>query len=121
MFDIGGGEMVVLIIAAIFIFGPDKLPKVAGDAARMIRRFREFAQGARSDIRRELGPEFRDVDFADLNPRTFVRKNVLSPDDLDLDHLRDENLFDNEVVPSKRRSRPQVRPGERPPYDADAT
>ena len=121
MFDISGLEMVVLVVLAILLFGPDKLPKLASDAVRIIRQFREFTQSARADISRELGPEFSDLRLDDLNPRTFVRKNLLANGSL-LDDVRLD--LDLDAVPLPRSPRPvqeRVQPGERPPYDPDAT
>jgi sec-independent protein translocase protein TatB len=51
---------------------------------------REFSESANQEIRSELGPEFEDFEFEDLNPRTFVRKHVLDSDGdgLGLDEIR---------------------------------
>lgn len=91
-FDIGALELVVLIILAVLIFGPEKLPKVIQDTASFIRKIREFSDSARSDIRSELGPEFKDFEFEDLNPKTFARKHLLDNDDLGLKEI--QNSFD---------------------------
>ncbi|OON81299.1 sec-independent translocase [Streptomyces tsukubensis] len=74
--DIGALEIVTLVVLAVLIFGPDKLPKVIQDAARFIRKIREFSDSAKRDIREELGPEFKDFEFEDLNPKTFLRKQI---------------------------------------------
>ncbi|HWF40723.1 MAG TPA: hypothetical protein VN683_01455, partial [Acidothermaceae bacterium] len=50
---------------------------------RTLRQLREMAQSARTELKSELGDTVGDFDFADLNPRTFVRKHLL--DDLDSD------------------------------------
>jgi sec-independent protein translocase protein TatB len=124
VFDIGPLEMIALVVLAILLFGPEKLPKVAADAARMIRQFRQFTQNARADIGRELGPEFADLSIEDLNPRTFVRKNLLGDgkllDDLDLD-LDLDFAADDVVVPKRNGYQERVKPDELPPYDPDAT
>lgn len=86
MFDIGIPEFMVLAVAALFIFGPDRLPDIARQAARGIRTVRAMAQNARRELTKELGPEFEDFDINDLNPRTFVKKRLLN--DLDEDDLR---------------------------------
>ncbi|MGY1453334.1 sec-independent translocase [Streptomyces sp. SS8] len=91
-FDIGPLELIALVILAILVFGPEKLPKVIQDTARFIRKVREFSDSARDDIRRELGPEFKDFDFEDLNPRNFARKHLLENEDLGLKEIR--NGFD---------------------------
>ena len=89
--DIGPLELVTLVVLAVLVFGPDKLPKVIQDVTRTIRKIREFSESAKQDIRSELGPEFKDFEFEDLNPKTFIRKQ-LDNDDLGLKEIR--NGFD---------------------------
>ncbi|MET9510297.1 sec-independent translocase [Streptomyces flavidovirens] len=86
--DIGGLELVTLVVLAVLVFGPEKLPKLIQDASAMIRKIREFSESAKQDIRSELGPEFKDFDFEDLNPKTFVRKQLMDNDDLGLKEIR---------------------------------
>ncbi|MFF8374603.1 sec-independent translocase [Streptomyces sp. NPDC015661] len=143
--DIGALELVTLVVLAVLVFGPDKLPKVIQDVSRFIRKVREFSDSAKQDIRSELGPEFKDFEFEDLNPKTFLRKQLESNEDLkELKELR--GTFDlkkemNEVADAvhgretapapapaavngspdllKKQDKPDT--GERPPYDSDAT
>lgn len=89
--DIGALEVVTLVVLAVLVFGPDKLPKVIQDVTRTIRKIREFSDSAKADIRSELGPEFKDFEFEDLNPKTFIRKQ-LDNDELGLKEIR--NGFD---------------------------
>lgn len=152
MLDIGPLELITLIVLAVLIFGPDKLPKMIQDVSRTLRKIREFSENAKEDIRSELGPEFKDFELEDLNPKTFVRKHVLDKDELGLKEIRNGFDFKAEMAemaevtdaahgrtaPSptgsstgssagsgtpdllkKRES--GIQPGERPPYDADAT
>ena len=112
--SLGWGEMLALVVIALFVFGPDKLPKVARDAGRMLRQLREMANGARTQLKSELGPEFADLDFDSLNPRTFVRKHL----------FEDQDPFEDLRFPLKEPSTPvstPLREGERPPFDPDAT
>lgn len=112
MFDIGTGELIALAILAMIVLGPEKLPRYAAEAARMLRRVRAMADSARAEVRRELGPEFDDLRITDLNPRTMVRRHLLEPVDLDsLDADR----------PGGRRPAPPAAPGEAPRFDPDAT
>ncbi|MFI7009124.1 sec-independent translocase [Streptomyces sp. NPDC050145] len=89
--DIGLPEVMALVVLAVLVFGPDKLPQVIQDVARTIRKIREFSDSAKQDIREELGPEFKDFEFEDLNPKTFIRKQ-LDSDDMGLKEIR--NGFD---------------------------
>ncbi|MFI1395174.1 sec-independent translocase [Streptomyces sp. NPDC020681] len=145
--DLGALELVTIVVLAVLVFGPDKLPKVIQDVTRFIRKIREFSDSAKEDIRSELGPEFKDFEFEDLNPKTFIRKQLNENEDLkELKELR--SSFDlkkemNEVadavnnkdsgdsVPAAvngspgtpdllKKSEKPVQ-DERPPFDADAT
>jgi sec-independent protein translocase protein TatB len=79
MFDsIGWPEIMVLVLIGLFIFGPDKLPKLISDGVSMIRQLRRMATNATSDLSRELGT---DISIEDLHPKTFVRKHILSEAD----------------------------------------
>ncbi|WEO95520.1 sec-independent translocase [Streptomyces sp. FXJ1.172] len=89
--DIGPMELLTIVVIAVLVFGPDKLPKVIQDVMRTIRKIREFSESAKQDIRSELGPEFKDFEFEDLNPKTFIRKQ-LDNDELGLKEIR--NGFD---------------------------
>jgi sec-independent protein translocase protein TatB len=80
-FDLSITKLLVLGVIAMLVFGPDKLPQVARDAGRMVRQLRGLAQQARSDLKAELGDTIGDLDLADLNPRTFVRKHLLEDDE----------------------------------------
>ncbi len=50
MFDIGIGEILVLAVLGLLVFGPDRLPKAAADAANWLRQIRSMAASARKDI-----------------------------------------------------------------------
>ena len=83
MLDIGAGELLALGVVAVIVLGPERLPRYAAEAARVVRKVRRLADDARAEVSKELGPEFGDVSLRDLNPRTMVRKHLLDPIDLD--------------------------------------
>ncbi|MFI1185263.1 sec-independent translocase [Streptomyces californicus] len=88
--DIGALELLTLGVLAVLVFGPDKLPKLIQDVTRTLRKIREFSDSAKEDIRSELGPQFKDFEFEDLNPKTFVRKQLMDGnDDLGLKEIRE--------------------------------
>ncbi|MFC9327236.1 sec-independent translocase [Kitasatospora sp. NPDC057015] len=143
--DIGTLELLTLVIMAIVIFGPDKLPKLIQDTMGFIRKIRSFADSAKEDIRSELGPEFQDFEFEDLHPKTFVRKQLMggNEDPLGLKEIRDsldiKSVLDDKPSPSVSGRSGSVSmektataeavagagaplvTGERPPFDPDAT
>jgi sec-independent protein translocase protein TatB len=116
VFDIGPLEFIALAVIALLVLGPEKLPRYAADAARMLRQLRRMANDARAEVGRELGPEFQDISMADLNPRTLVRKHLLEP--MDLDDLDDVGRSGSSGTPEKPAA---PAPGSPPPYDEDTT
>lgn len=121
--DVGWGEVLVILLVAVIIFGPDKLPKLAADLARGIKMARSWAQRARSEFGDQLGPEFRDLDITALHPKTFVRKALLEDDDdpLGLNGVNRTNTMDDDPDAFDDDDTPTLAPGERAPYDSDAT
>jgi len=131
-FDLSLPEIVVLLGLGVILFGPEKLPSAAASAAKFLRQVRAFSENARNDLRNELGPEFDGLGLEDLNPKTFVRKNLLGESE-ELRGLAKELSFDrrdplglsaaiNDVPAQRAITAPAALPaGERPPFDADAT
>lgn len=106
MFDhLGWSELIVLAIVGLIVLGPERLPKAASDAAKMLRQLRGMARNATADLKAELGPEMADLDLASLHPRRIM--SSMWDDD------------DPPVPPTKTYA--PLAPGEAPPYDADAT
>ncbi|KOV51093.1 hypothetical protein ADL00_41965 [Streptomyces sp. AS58] len=85
--DIGPLEVVTLVVLAVIVVGPDKLPKLVSDAARVLRRVRQLSHSAQASIRDELPPELKDLNLEDLNPKTLVSKHLLHDESLSLDKL----------------------------------
>jgi sec-independent protein translocase protein TatB len=61
MFDIGWADFLVLIVAGLFILGPERLPGAAAWLAKSIKSVRQFASGAQQQLKSELGPEFEEL------------------------------------------------------------
>ncbi|HEX8081995.1 MAG TPA: sec-independent translocase [Jatrophihabitans sp.] len=137
MFNIGALEFVVLAAVALIVFGPERLPELARDAARMLRTLRDVAQGARTQLNTELGPEFADFDLSSLNPRTAIKNALLGDEDFTSLNPRDsiQRALRGEDEPDRLSSTIDLSkpatpdppadlplgPGERPPIDPDAT
>jgi sec-independent protein translocase protein TatB len=77
----GWGEMLLLVVVGLFVFGPERLPSIARDAGKVIRQLRDQARTMRDDLQAELGPELAELDLKSLNPRTLVEKHLLGEDE----------------------------------------
>ena len=109
MWDVGLGELTVIIVNAVLVFGPDKLPEFGRQAGRLVRQLRNLARNAQTELRNELGPEYSDLRIADLDPRQVIRRHI-------------QEALDEDDSPSGTATKAaQLREGELPPYDAEAT
>lgn len=61
MFGLSVEHLFILGVAALFILGPERLPEAAQWLAQTVRKAREFATGAREQVRAELGPELGEL------------------------------------------------------------
>ena len=75
-FDIGAGEILGLAILGMMLVGPERLPKVAVEAAQWVKKIRGLATRATAELRENLGPGFEDLQPKDLNPKTFMKKQL---------------------------------------------
>ena len=80
MMDVGWGEILVLGVVALLIFGPDRLPKAAADAGRMVRKLREMAASAQTELK-ESGVDVSGItndikSVADLHPKRIMSATV---------------------------------------------
>ena len=104
----GLAELLVIFVVAVIVFGPDRLPEFARQAGRLVRQLRNLAQGAQSQLREELGPEYADLRLTDLDPRQAIRKHILE-------------ALEEEPDQGSKKSWSRLAHGERPPYDHEAT
>ncbi|WP_214404521.1 Sec-independent protein translocase protein TatB [Pseudonocardia lacus] len=145
MFDsVGWGEIVVLIVAGLFILGPERLPDAAAWLGRTIRQVREYATGARDQLKGELGPEFDELrkpleelrGLRNFNPRTAATNALFGDDPAEKPNghapgagpdlskgTKGTNGTASSGGPSltKPAAQPKLEKGERPPIDPDAT
>ena len=135
LLDINGPEFALLIVLAVILFGPERLPDLARKAARLVTFLRGAANNAQQQLTQQLGPEFENLDFRDLNPRTFIQKNLL--DNSVIADVKAEIAGVGAVLDESQKSvrdsidgAKQINPGgpdtvaaasDKTPYDAEAT
>jgi sec-independent protein translocase protein TatB len=116
LFDsIGWGEILVIALAALFIFGPERLPTLAKDAAAGLKRLRRAMTDIRGQMDESLGEDFaelRELDLRRYHPRTFLRDQLFGDEEDDDLPLRAPGP--GAVARPRDRATP-------PPFDHDAT
>jgi sec-independent protein translocase protein TatB len=76
---LGLGRLFVLGVVALLVFGPERLPELAGQAGRSIRRLRQSLSAMSADLQESSG-----IDVAELrrlDPRAVLRDALADPDE----------------------------------------
>ena len=124
MFDsIGWAELIVAGLAALFIFGPERLPDLAKDAAAGLKRVRTAVTGIREQVNDSLGddlPELRNLDLRKYHPRTFIRDQLLADDGPTVHRGSATAAGATAAGAAAAAARPRDR-ATPPPFDPDAT
>lgn len=106
MGNLGFAEVLVVVVVALIVFGPDRLPELARNAARLIARFRAEATKSVEELKRAA-----DLQGLDEDLRSIQRE------------VRQLRASVNDAVTGKPSSTtPATRSAERPPpTDPEAT
>lgn len=129
----------MLLLAGLFILGPERLPEAAAWLARTIRTVKDFATGAQEQLRSELGSEFDEFrkpldelreplaqlrELRNYDPRRAVTRALFD----DVVPVKPNGFAPPPGVPPTRQTmHPAAEPlrrlaaDERPPIDPDAT
>lgn len=100
MFNIGGGELLIIILVIIIFIGPSKLPEVANTLGRLSATIRRFNQSFQDEIR----DSFEDPIEEAARERG---KQILSKESEDLENIEiddsDSKPIDGESDVNKER------------------
>lgn len=114
MFGISSEKLIILLVLAVFILGPDRLPQYAKGLANLVKSVRRMAEGAKTQLKDELGDEYEDVDWKKLDPRQYDPRRIVR------EALREEKAVDAPKA-FDRAAAVRLRKGEEPPFDSEAT
>jgi Tat protein translocase TatB subunit len=129
--SVGFPEITVIVILALFVLGPDRLPQAARSIGKALAEFRRLTDGARRDLEEaidttELRNTFNEIKGTvdSMNPRRVVTDSLRSVDSGGSGDSSTRSMFqdspdiDNNAFPSADDA---VRPAASliPPPDAD--
>jgi sec-independent protein translocase protein TatB len=66
MFNVGGGEIIVILLIALIVLGPDKLPDAAKKVGKVMGDLRRLSDGFKQEMQQVT--DFRDDDAAPGTP-----------------------------------------------------
>jgi sec-independent protein translocase protein TatB len=107
-------KLLLIGVLAVFLLGPERLPRYAAGLARLVKGIRNMASGAKDRMRNEMGDDFDDVDWRKLDPRQYDPRRIIR-DALKEDAAPTAAAL-NTPTPLKR-----IEPGELAPFDSEAT
>lgn len=70
-------KLLVIAVVAMFLLGPDRLPVYAQKLGELVRSVKRMANGAKDRLRDEMGPEFDEVDWRQLDPRQYDPRRII--------------------------------------------
>ncbi|MDQ0030462.1 sec-independent translocase [Arthrobacter bambusae] len=123
MIDISVEKVALLLIIAVLVLGPTKLPEYARKLGRLIRELRRMASGAQEKLRQELGPEFEDIDWRKMDPRQYDPRRIIREALLEDEPLSEPFTPTQAQAPVQPPPRPVVRlaAGQKAPFDDEST
>ena len=119
MFGLSGEKLIILLIIAAFVLGPERLPQYAKQLANLIKSIRRMAEGAKDQLANELGPEYQDLDWTKLDPRQYDPRRIIREALVeDLNPTVPVGTALNQVTPTMVKN---LTAGEHAPFDSEAT
>ncbi|MGW1680324.1 twin-arginine translocase TatA/TatE family subunit [Saccharopolyspora sp. NPDC002376] len=118
-------HLAVLLVAGLFILGPERLPQTAAWAGRTLRQAREYATGAQQRLQEEFGDDLREPLEQLREPlQQFNALRNADPRRAVVNYLLDERPDPHSTPaqpPPRALSGGEKQPFDKPPFDADAT
>src|SRR5450631_4789226 len=116
MLDINGWEFVILVIVALLVIGPERMPESAAKLAKLVKQVRSLADTAKVQLREQMGSEFDEVDWKQYDPRQYDPRRIVR------EALMDQEPQDGQGGGFKAPSSFKRHDPDKPtPYDQDAT
>ncbi|WP_449373663.1 Sec-independent protein translocase TatB [Arthrobacter psychrolactophilus] len=97
MFGINTPELILIVVLAVLLIGPTRLPGYLEKLKNLIREVRKMASGARETIKQEAGVDIDDIDWKKYDPRQYDPRRIIREALLDDDDV--ENLKSLKMAP----------------------
>jgi sec-independent protein translocase protein TatB len=81
--NLGSGEILVILLLALIVLGPERLPEAARKVGKYVRQIRQMSQGFQQEVRRAI--DFEDGDRPFTPEEARIRPLPASTDELDTD------------------------------------
>lgn len=93
--NVGWGEILIILVVALVVVGPEKLPKLVQDFRAMVLAVRHSIEDARSELKNDFGDDFDEFrkpledlqQLRSMNPKAMLTRTLLEGDDTMLNFL----------------------------------
>jgi Sec-independent protein translocase protein TatA len=62
VFNVSGGELFLIVVLFVLLFGPERVPEVAAQLGKALRQIRELTDASTAELRRELELAARELE-----------------------------------------------------------
>jgi len=73
-FDFGSGEILLIVLVAFLIFGPDKIPEIARNIGKLINDVKRASEDIKTEINREGDRKDREKRLAEYEAKLGLDK-----------------------------------------------
>lgn len=87
-------KLLIILVIALVVLGPERLPYYAQKLGELVKGLKRMADGAKDRVKDEMGDEFDEVDWKQLDPRQYDPRRI----------IRDA-LWEEQNSPEARRAR----------------
>ena len=124
MFGITSWKLLILLVAAMVLIGPERMPEYLAKLRTFVRQARDMANGAKGNLKDQLGPDFEDIDWRQYDPRQYdprkIIRQALLEDESSEESLEQAPYLGHDGIASHEDHR-RWDPDRVTPYDVDAT
>jgi sec-independent protein translocase protein TatB len=116
MFGLSAEKLLLLVLLAVLIIGPERLPHYSKLLGEWVRKGKRMIDNAQVQMKSELGDGFEDLDWKKLDPRQYDPRRIVR--EALKEEMRPQNAAEklNRAVPVK-----PLELGETAPFDLEAT
>ena len=94
-FDFGSGEILLIVLVAFLIFGPDKIPEMARNIGKFINDIKRASEDIKTEINREADKKEREKKLAEYESKLDLQSKDVSAN---ISDAVDENTSNSEEV-----------------------
>jgi len=92
-FDFGSGEILLILLVAFLIFGPDKIPELSRNIGKFINDIKRASEDIKTEINREADRKDREKRLNEYEEKMAMQQNdtLDNADEINEEAAKDKN------------------------------